>query len=400
MKLNPETQETVARAFYFDTDDGVYPQGEPPASHDRRPELLLSYLDELRRSHDFDGDEEDVAAISQRVQVVLKSGPIRTKQESFAAPRRRKRLALLSPIMDDAQAKIARFNEVSLHTNIVTAGIYQARARIAQPFSAEYQQYIIAGLVVSDVQMMLGSSKYSLRGGAFGERLFLALWRAGGSIGGMMETTLVDVDLPDDDDPILRAYTMLSDRASDLHAHRDTFHLGATRILHFLNPELFVVVDRNSTAAYSMCAGVNYTDWDEPGYSAKNYVDCMRRAQRDIRSYGAARFRTLEPGTPLTRIYEKLTFITGAEHNFYRYEPEPKERESKKWFGKSFSYNQLVETLGRRQFEEAFPRPLSQEEKEFFIRSSNQMIEERGPEWFKDHARYLIDQLQYVFTLM
>jgi len=185
-----------------------------------------------------------------------------------------------------------------------------------------------------------------------------------------------------------------------LHAHRDTFHVGATRILHFLNPELFVVVDRNSMFAYMHCGQVNYTDWDEPGYSAAKYLDCMRRAQRDIKYYGVERFWTLEPGSPLTRIYEKLTFITGSEHNHGRLELEPKERESKTWVGKDFRYSELIDMVGRERFEKEFPEPLSEEEKEFFVRSSNHMIQERGLDWFKDNAPFLVGQLHYVFSLL
>jgi hypothetical protein len=37
----------------------------------------------------------------------------------------------------------------------------------------------------------------------------------------------------------------------------------------------------------------------------------MKCAKEDILNYGVDNFRALEPETPLARIYDKLTFITG-----------------------------------------------------------------------------------------
>ena len=41
------------------------------------------------------------------------------------------------------------------------------------------------------------------------------------------------------------------------------------------------------------------------------YLECMECAKADILSFGVDDFRSLDPGTPLTRIYDKLTFVTG-----------------------------------------------------------------------------------------
>jgi hypothetical protein len=40
----------------------------------------------------------------------------------------------------------------------------------------------------------------------------------------------------------------------------------------------------------------------------------MKLAQRDIQIYGVPEFQDLERDTPITRIYDKLTFMTGKKY--------------------------------------------------------------------------------------
>jgi hypothetical protein len=41
----------------------------------------------------------------------------------------------------------------------------------------------------------------------------------------------------------------------------------------------------------------------------------LKLAAEDITKYGINNFQALEPGIPITRIYDKLTFITGRDLN-------------------------------------------------------------------------------------
>ena len=41
----------------------------------------------------------------------------------------------------------------------------------------------------------------------------------------------------------------------------------------------------------------------------------MECARADILDYGLEDFMALEEGTPITRIYDKLTFVTGSDLN-------------------------------------------------------------------------------------
>jgi len=86
------------------------------------------------------------------------------------------------------------------------------------------------------------------------------------------------------------------------------FHVGATKILHFINPQLFLIIDRNAARAFSDCHRVTYRNSTQPGYSAEKYVECLEYAKQDIITYGVNEFLSIETGTPMCRIYDKLSF--------------------------------------------------------------------------------------------
>ena len=73
-----------------------------------------------------------------------------------------------------------------------------------------------------------------------------------------------------------------------------------------------MIVDSNAARAFRAAGHVYFLNSTPPGYTPDLYVQCLKHAITDIKEYGMRDFQTLEPGTPLTRIYDKLTFITGA----------------------------------------------------------------------------------------
>jgi hypothetical protein len=113
---------------------------------------------------------------------------------------------------------------------------------------------------------------------------------------------------------ILKAYRELSDdgenalNQKNLNKKNGNFYVGATKILHFLNSKLFIIVDSYASRASRKVQGV------KPGYSSRKYLEFMKLAQWDILAYGVPQFKALEPDTPITRIYDKLTFITGKKY--------------------------------------------------------------------------------------
>jgi hypothetical protein len=216
-------------------------------------------------------------------------------------------------ITDDAARKIARFNDVGLHYNLVAAQIYAKRTtQGTDPFSREFLRYIIAGLISFDMERMMGSgNKYDFKGTGFGSRLNRKLQKIKSSLKPLINGNLTKINLQQHSKEIIKIYDELAGKGNGaLHSDKGkAFHVGATKILHFLNPSLFIIVDSNAARAFKAAHSIRST---APKYSAKLYLQRMECAKKDIIEYGVERFQALEPDTPITRIYDKLTFATGA----------------------------------------------------------------------------------------
>jgi hypothetical protein len=72
------------------------------------------------------------------------------------------------------------------------------------------------------------------------------------------------------------------------------------------------MVDRYAARAFRASGRVPFRNGTQPGYSADLYIECMKCAKDDITAYGIEDFQALEPTTPITRVYDKLTFVTGS----------------------------------------------------------------------------------------
>jgi len=221
----------------------------------------------------------------------------------------------MSTILEGSADKIARFNAIGLDYNIVAARVYDERRATSNPFGKPFLRDIIAGLVAFDLLRQMGTRDraYSFDDGGFGARLESKIVRLRGVLEPMMGGDITSVDLSRHEQAIRASYDELAaDGTESLHSQGYHFHVGAAKILHFLNPELFVIVDSNASRAFRAAWGIHYVNTTQPGYSSQRYVECMRCAQQDISQYGVERFRGLEDGTPLCRIYDKLTFMKGS----------------------------------------------------------------------------------------
>ncbi len=131
-------------------------------------------------------------------------------------------------------------------------------------------------------------------------------------IGHLTTIQLNDANLSIEETNITAAYNELASGGENgLHQEGDEFHVGATKILHFINPNLFLIIDSNAARAFRASHGINYRTTTQPGYSAGKYVLCMRNAKTDIFDFGTDKFCSLEKDSPMARIYDKLSFSTG-----------------------------------------------------------------------------------------
>jgi len=86
---------------------------------------------------------------------------------------------------------------------------------------------------------------------------------------------------------------------------------GAVRKIPFLLP--IHSLYSNVAAAFKQHHRVGFKNTTQPGYSVERYVQCLKKAQEEIRAYGYDRFRLLEPQTPLARLFDKVAFIVGRD---------------------------------------------------------------------------------------
>lgn len=219
-------------------------------------------------------------------------------------------------ITSNAQNKIVEFNSMGLHYNLVAGSIYEARSSLSDLFGEEYLPFIVAGLISFDMGRMMGKGanlKYDIELGGFATRLFNKLQVIKPWIENLVNEHLVDADLAMGSDDIAAAYEELAGGGHDsLHHGGKRFPVGATKILHFINPELFIIVDSNAARAFRSFHSVDFKNTTQPGYSSVKYMKCMSCAKQDIIDFGISDFRSLEPNTPIARVYDKLTFVTGA----------------------------------------------------------------------------------------
>ncbi len=215
-------------------------------------------------------------------------------------------------LFTEASARIQRYNQLCLHYNLVADAVYRELRRSSAPFSAEFESYLIAALIGFDMGRMMGSgpeSRYDAAAEGFAKRLRKKLHGIRPALDPLMQRSLVELDIADHREPIVRAYETLASRGEGRLSEEDKeFHVGATKILHFLNPELFMIVDGNTAATLRTTCGIAFKNSTQPGYSGEFYLESLCVARDLILKYGAERFRSLEWGMPLLRIFDKIAF--------------------------------------------------------------------------------------------
>jgi len=216
-------------------------------------------------------------------------------------------------ILDRADAAIAAYNRSGLHYSLVADKIYRARETM-DPFSAEYERCIVDGLLAFDMGRTMGrGDKYEASGTGFRARLRAKMRGVRERLRGVPLVCLHQIQLASFRDPITAAYECLAASGEGgLHGKQAKhFHVGATKILHWIAPALFIMLDRNVASAFKKHHEVKFTKTTQPGYTAEKYFCCLQHARGEIEAYGVERFRRLEPATPLARLFDKVAWFVG-----------------------------------------------------------------------------------------
>jgi hypothetical protein len=223
-------------------------------------------------------------------------------------------------LLDDARESLHWYNTHCVHYNLIADGVYQARRNIGDPFAAEFQPYIVAGLIGFDMRRTMGESGglYSADKG-FGLQLSNRIKLLRRQLRGLISTDLAAISLRDHRSAIEGAYESIA--AGVVTSKR--FDVGATKVLHWLFPDLFIMIDRNVAATFRRYFEVQFRSGTQPGYLPEKYFECLEKAQRAISQFGRQKFRNLERVTPVARIFDKIAFATGQNLAKGMSYPEP-----------------------------------------------------------------------------
>jgi hypothetical protein len=221
-------------------------------------------------------------------------------------------------ITANALEKIRRYNQLGVHYNLVAEKVYEIGEEGLNPFNTEHLSYITAALIVFDMERMMGKgaeNKYDVTSGGFASRLLNKLQSIRPYIEPLINSRIVDIDIEATSDVIKESYEILSiGGENSLSESKKEFHVGATKILHFLNPYLFIIIDSNASKAFrDPPYNIPFRNTTQPGYSSDRYIECLSLAQSEILEYGVNEFCALENRTPMMRIFDKLSFVTGSD---------------------------------------------------------------------------------------
>jgi hypothetical protein len=193
--------------------------------------------------------------------------------------------------------------------NHIAAEVYKARA-LADPLSPTFEGAILDGLMGFGMGITIKGGRSAL--GLRLERSLEAV-RQRTALAQLGDCRLSSADLEAIKPIISSAYDCLA-LSGTLHPVKAS-HVGATKTLHWLFPDLFLIVDSNVAKAFRKHSGVGFRRSTQPGYCAEKYFTCLREAQKEIQSFRVDQFRQLDPLAPEARIFDKIAFVLGQRAN-------------------------------------------------------------------------------------
>lgn len=205
------------------------------------------------------------------------------------------------------------------------------RLAISEIYNDEYIDCLVAGLISFDMQRIMGKRKYlSVGEDSWAVRLKNKLDLHRPELEFLFPHTIQHIDLEKKDlrVTITAIFDDLSKPGLDGLSKRNVkefFSVGASKILHFLIPDLFVIVDSNARRELALYHGF-------PKYKMNGhlYHQAMKTYQMELFAWkdrysdnefnrlieidGVWRLYCGERSTPIPRIMDKCTFV-GGEYN-------------------------------------------------------------------------------------
>lgn len=238
-------------------------------------------------------------------------------------------------ILDQAHEKIKYFNSIGIHYEAVYHYIMNRRHEVKESFNSEFLDDITAGLISFDMQRMMGSKKYISEGELSWASMLQEVLSSHQSIlNGFRNFSLQDINLlrPNLEKEVRTLFDDLSKpgpNGLNLRKQKESFPVGASKILHFLIPDLFIIVDSNARRELSKFGGIQKSS----KFNGKLYLSAMQHYQRELKVWADknkdSNFNKLYQidssykkfggtrKTPLPRIIDKCTFV-GSENNIQK----------------------------------------------------------------------------------
>lgn len=234
-------------------------------------------------------------------------------------------MSTLESLFDQAKSRLRAYDEICAHYNVAASHAYAQRASLGEPFGADFLPSLIGALIVFDMARQMGKDrarKYRKSAAGFASSLSEALDKIKDRITPYVWLTVSDIHtLPENEQKkfygeLKYAYDQLADpKNSSLDANGKRFDVGATKILHFLNPNLFPIIDRY--AAHTLVnTSEGHVRISRKGstflFNAETYVTIVEYLYREISTYGINRFRAYSPSIPDMRLVDKILFDPGS----------------------------------------------------------------------------------------
>jgi len=230
-------------------------------------------------------------------------------------------------ILDNVDKKIKHFNRIGIHYEAVYHYIIRKRKETDEIYDKNFIDDIVAGLISFDMQRMMGKKKYFVEGkDSWAEKLHNALNPRRVHLENLRSYKLQNVNFDDTDigKAVKNIFNELSKPGPaglcQRRSGKESFPVGASKILHFIIPDLFIILDSNARRELIKSHG-----FPKGKIDGDLYLEAMRIYQRELnwweQSKDDPRFQKLLAidtswksfrgirTTPLPRIVDKCTFV-------------------------------------------------------------------------------------------
>jgi len=229
-------------------------------------------------------------------------------------------------ILYNADKKIKYFNRIGIHYEAVYHYVIRRRKETEQIYDKNFLDDIVAGLISFDMQRMMGKKKYITEGkNSWAERLYNTLNPHKANIVSLRSYKLQSINFDGNGigqtiENIFNDLSKPGNESLNRRSDKESFSVGASKILHFLIPDLFIILDSN--AKRELKKNHKFPDIKIDG---SLYMKAIRIYQRELKQWeqteGDPQFRKLlaidtswknfggKRTTPLPRIIDKCTFV-------------------------------------------------------------------------------------------